>query len=98
MSGVLNVCSREKLEEFLKNNGAKVTNSISGKTSYLIVADKLEDGRKGEEGNKFKKATQKGTKIIRENDLNDWLIDKIGVGIEEIFPDSNLSKLYKKSG
>jgi len=62
------------------------------------VADKLEDGRKGDEGNKFKEATKKGTKIIRESEVNDWLIDKIGVGIEEIFPDSNLSKLYKKSG
>ncbi|CAD8135885.1 unnamed protein product [Paramecium octaurelia] len=98
LSGLLNVCSRDKLEQFLKNNGAKVTGSISGKTSYLIVADKLEDGRKGEEGNKFKDATKRGTKIIRESELNDWLIDKIGVGMEEIFPDSNLSKLYKKSG
>lgn len=56
MSGQLNVCSRDKFEQFLKNNGAKVTGSISGKTSYLIVADKLEDGRKGEEGNKYKDA------------------------------------------
>ncbi|CAK60343.1 unnamed protein product (macronuclear) [Paramecium tetraurelia] len=98
LSGILNVCSRDKFEQFLKNNGAKVTGSVSGKTNYLIVGDKLEDGRKGEEGNKFKEATKKGTKIIRENELNNWLVDKIGVGIDEIFPDSSLSKLLKKSG
>ncbi|CAD8143182.1 unnamed protein product [Paramecium octaurelia] len=98
LSGILNVCSRDKFEQFLKNNGAKVTGNISGKTNFLIVGDKLEDGRKGEEGNKFKNATKKGTKIIRENELNNWLVDKVGVGIDEIFPDSSLSKLLKKSG
>ncbi|CAD8077029.1 unnamed protein product [Paramecium sonneborni] len=98
LSGLLNVCSREKFEQFLKNNGAKVTGSISGKTNYLIVGDKLEDGRKGEEGNKYKEAIKRGTKIIKEDDINDWLLDKIGIGLELIFPDSNLSKLYKKSG
>ncbi|CAD8054768.1 unnamed protein product [Paramecium sonneborni] len=98
LSGLLNICSRDKFEQFLKNNGAKVTGSVSGKTNYLIVADKLEDGRKGEEGNKYKEAKKRGTKIIKEDDVNDWLLDKIGVGLDQIFPDSNLSKLYKKSG
>ncbi|CAD8132510.1 unnamed protein product [Paramecium pentaurelia] len=98
LSGVLSVCSRDKFEQFLKNNGAKVPSSVSGKTNYLIVGDKLEDGRKGEEGNKFKEATKRGIKIIREDQLNDWLFDKIGIGIDEIFPDSSLSKLYKQSG
>lgn len=68
----MSVCSRDKLEEFLKNNGAKVTGSISGKTNYLIVGEKLEDGRRGEEGNKFKAAKAKGTKIIKEDELDNW--------------------------
>jgi len=38
----------------LKKNGAKVTGSVSGKTSFLIVGEKLEDGRSGIEGNKYK--------------------------------------------
>lgn len=97
-TGILSVCSRDKLENYLKTSeGVKITGSISGKTTYLIVGEKLEDGRKGTEGNKYKEATKKGTKIIHENELDDWLYDKIGKHLDDIFEDSSVGKLYKKS-
>jgi replication factor C subunit 1 len=97
LSGLFSVCSRDKLDTFLKNNGAKVTGSISGKTSFLIVGSKLEDGRTVEEGNKYKAAKTKGTKIIKEDMLDNWCKEQIGVGLDEIFGETNISKLYKAS-
>jgi hypothetical protein len=39
---------------------------ISKKTHFLVMGETLEDGRRGEEGMKFKKATSFGTTIYRE--------------------------------
>jgi NAD-dependent DNA ligase len=37
--------SREKVEEFIRGKCGIVTSAVSGKTNYLIVGYKLEDGR-----------------------------------------------------
>ena len=57
LTGNFSICSRDKLEEILKENGAKVTGQVSGKTNYLICGGILEDGREVTLGNKFKTAT-----------------------------------------
>lgn len=78
ITGLISICSRPQLENVLKMNGAKVTGSVSGKTSFLIVGEKLEDGRRGIESNKYKQATKLGTKIVKEEDLDDWFYNKLG--------------------
>ena len=55
-TGIPEEGSREDLEDYVKGMGGKVTGSVSGKTNYLVVGTILEDGRKVEEGSKFKKA------------------------------------------
>ena len=45
VSGLINAVSSEKLEQKLKELGARVTGSVSGRTSVLIVGEKLIDGR-----------------------------------------------------
>ena len=45
VSGQFESVSRDKLEEFIRSKGGKCTSAISGKTNYLIVGYKLEDGR-----------------------------------------------------
>jgi replication factor C subunit 1 len=37
--------SREKLDELIKGYGGRSTSAVSGKTDYLVVGYKLEDGR-----------------------------------------------------
>ena len=44
-SGQFESISREKLEEFIRDKGGVITTTVSGKTDYLIVGYKLEDGR-----------------------------------------------------
>ena len=51
-----------------------MTTSVSGKTDYLLCGGILEDGREVTQGMKFKKATEmKKAKIIKQDDLDDWL-------------------------
>jgi replication factor C subunit 1 len=64
LTGVLEELHRDDATDLLKSLGAKVTNAVSGKTSYLIVGTVLEDGRPPEEGRKYKDALEKGTRII----------------------------------
>ena len=66
VSGVFNEISRDKLEMMVSDYGARCTGSVSGKTDYLIIGYKLEDGREVTQGGKFKAATKKGTNIIDE--------------------------------
>ena len=53
ISGLINAVPKEKLKQKLIDLGARVTESVSGKTSLLIVGEKLEDGRMGFEGRKY---------------------------------------------
>lgn len=63
----------------------------------MICGEKLEDGRKYTEGRKYKAAVEKKTKIILENDLEDYFMDWFGKRSDELFEDNATSKLYKKS-
>ena len=56
VSGEFEAISRSALEDFIKLKGAKNTSAVSGKTSYLIVGSKLEDGREVTLGGKYRKA------------------------------------------
>lgn len=44
-SGQFESISREKLEQLIREKGGIITTTVSGKTDYLIVGYKLEDGR-----------------------------------------------------
>jgi NAD-dependent DNA ligase len=55
-TGQFDDITRPALEQFLKDKGAKVTGGVSGKTNYLIVGSKLEDGRDVSSSNKYKNA------------------------------------------
>jgi replication factor C subunit 1 len=55
-SGEFELVSRKKLEEIIKKFGATITSAVSGKTDYLIVGYKLEDGRAVTQGSKYARA------------------------------------------
>jgi len=38
---------------------AQLSKQVSGKTDYLVIGDRLADGRPAEEGSKYKKAVEK---------------------------------------
>ncbi|GBG31639.1 Replication factor C subunit 1 [Hondaea fermentalgiana] len=58
--------SREEAAEELQRLGAKVTTSVSGRTSYLVAGHVLEDGRPTSQSKKYKTAQEKGTTILDE--------------------------------
>jgi replication factor C subunit 1 len=55
-SGEFESVSRKKLEEIIKKLGGSLTSAVSGKTNYLVVGYKLEDGRQVTQGSKYAKA------------------------------------------
>jgi DNA ligase (NAD+) len=61
VTGTLPTLSREGAKEFIESNGGKVTDSVSKKTSYLVLGENP--------GSKFEKATSLGVKIIDETEL-----------------------------
>ncbi|MGA7195079.1 MAG: NAD-dependent DNA ligase LigA [Anaerolineales bacterium] len=61
VTGTLPTFSREAAKEFIESNGGKVTDSVSKKTSYLVLG--------AEPGSKFEKAKSLGVKIIEEEEL-----------------------------
>ena len=63
ITGSFEVYSRSEIKEYLKNNGAKVTSSVSKKTDYLIVG-KLP-------GRKLAIAKDLGVQIITSQTLED---------------------------
>lgn len=64
ITGSLNVYkNRDELKQILELNGAKVTNSVTSKTTYLINNDTTSSSSKN------KKAKELGIKIISENDV-----------------------------
>ena len=54
VSGIFNEVSRERLEEMITEYGGRCTGSVSGKTDYLVVGYKMEDGREVTQGGKYK--------------------------------------------
>jgi DNA ligase (NAD+) len=61
VTGTLPNFSRDDAKEFIENNGGKVTDSVSKKTSYLVLGENP--------GSKFEKAKELGIKIIDEAGL-----------------------------
>lgn len=61
VTGTLPGLSREAAKEFIQNNGGKVTDSVSKKTSYLVLGENP--------GSKLDKARSLGVPILDEADL-----------------------------
>lgn len=70
--------SRDSLEVFISDYGGRVTGSVSGKTSYLVVGYKIEDGREITQGGKYKKAKTLKTPILDEDNFEKLMQDKLG--------------------
>jgi DNA ligase (NAD+) len=61
VTGTLPTFTRDGVREFIEANGGKVTDSVSKRTSYLVLG--------AEPGSKFEKAKSLGVKIIGEEEL-----------------------------
>ncbi len=66
--------TRDKFTNLLKSFGAKVTGSVSSRTTILIHGDILEDGRNYKEGRKYKTAIEKEVNnIFNEEDFENYM-------------------------
>ncbi len=65
LTGTLPTLSRERATELIEANGAKVTSSISKKTTYLVAG--------ADAGSKLQKAQELGVKVIDEKRLMELL-------------------------
>jgi DNA ligase (NAD+) len=63
VTGTLEGFSREGISEFIRTNGGKVSESVSSKTSYLVLG--------ANPGSKYDKARQLGVPIISEQQLRE---------------------------
>lgn len=63
LTGALEKYKREELTKILEDNGAKVTSSVTKKTTGVIVGDKP--------GSKYDKALKLGIKIYKEENIED---------------------------
>jgi DNA ligase (NAD+) len=61
ITGTLPTLSRDDAKEFIESHGGKVTDSVSKKTSYLVLGEAP--------GSKYEKAKELGVKIIGEDEL-----------------------------
>ena len=61
ITGTLPTFSRDQAKEFIESHGGKVTDSVSKKTSYLLLGESP--------GSKYDKAKSLGVKIIGEDEL-----------------------------
>jgi DNA ligase (NAD+) len=61
ITGTLRNFSRDDAKEFIESNGGKVTDTVSKKTSYLVLGEAP--------GSKFEKAKSLGVKVIGEEEL-----------------------------
>lgn len=76
VSGVFENISRDKIETFILDHGGRRTGSVSGKTDYLVVGYKMEDGREVTQGGKYNGAKKKGIEILNEEKFEE-LIQKL---------------------
>lgn len=60
---------RDQILTVIKDLGGHVTGNVSGRTTYLIAGNELEDGRAVTEGNKYKNAKKNKTSIISFSEL-----------------------------
>jgi DNA ligase (NAD+) len=61
VTGTLPTLSREGVKELIESHGGKVTDSVSKKTSYLVLGEAP--------GSKHEKALSLGVKVIGEEEL-----------------------------
>ena len=61
VTGTLPTLTRDDVKEFIESHGGKVTDSVSKKTSYLVLGE--------DPGSKYEKAKSLGVKIIEEEEL-----------------------------
>ena len=66
VSGVFEIHDRKGIKALIELNGAKVSSSISKKTSFIVAGDKMGPSKK-------EKAEKLGVKIMSEQDLLDML-------------------------
>jgi DNA ligase (NAD+) len=71
ITGTLPTLTREEVTRLIEENGGKVTDSVSRKTSYLVLG--------AEPGSKYIKAVELGVPILDENQLKE-LVKKQGAG------------------
>lgn len=67
LTGSLSTMSRDIAKTKLESIGAKVTNSVSAKTSYVVAGS--------DAGSKLDKALQLGIKVLNEKEFLDLLVD-----------------------
>jgi NAD-dependent DNA ligase len=73
VSGVFENISRDKVETFILDHGGRRTGSVSGKTDYLVVGYKMEDGREVTQGGKYNGAKKKGIEILNEEKFEELI-------------------------
>jgi len=78
LSGVFKEMGRDRLESFICEHGGRCTSAISGKTNYLVVGFRLEDGRQIVEGSKYKAAVEKKIPIFTELEFEAYIQKKSG--------------------
>lgn len=78
VSGQFQAVTRADIESFITNHGGRQTSAISGKTSYLVIGYKLEDGREVTQGGKYRKAKEKGIPILDEEGFEKLVREKSG--------------------
>ena len=69
VSGNFEHITRPKMEAFITKHKGKMMGSVPRNTHFLILGHILEDGRKPEEGMKFKRSLQCGTTIYKEKEF-----------------------------
>ena len=74
LTGTLKRFTRKEAEELLVSNGARVSSSVSKKTSYVVVGENP--------GSKFDRARELGVKTLSEDEFIELLRSK-GVNVPE---------------
>ena len=67
---------RDEITKILKSLGARVTGSVSSRTTILIHGDVLEDGRPADQGRKYKLAKEKGVNIMDKYEFENYVQKK----------------------
>ena len=77
VSGVFENITRENLEKFIKKNGGRLIQGVTGKTDYLVVGKLLDDNRPVTEGGKYQRAILLKKKIMTEKEFELFCRDRL---------------------
>ena len=67
---------RDEITKILKNLGARVTTSVSSRTTILLHGELLEDGRPYNQGRKYKQAVEKNIETMDLSSFEDYVRKK----------------------